>query len=426
MSKKTARVDSCFFLLTTKELILKLTLKQLSLAIASAGMLTLSGCGGGSSDSATETPIAPTTPVTPTTPTTPTTPVVTEATVSLPAALSSRPQASSCAALRTGNYLFATPDGSGKLDNLFNNFYINAETLKIGVEGVNPENSTLVPVPNDSCNFTVTGGALSNIVNLVVSQAGVVAIRFSEGGGSFGMGVGVPQLPATPADLAGTYSAIALDNFNGVKVGTTPTYTLNTSGTLTAATQCYNTTSWAVTDANCKVQTGPFVSFRANGNNGFSMIEDDSGAVAGAAAFYKAGNGDAMIMFIETGGGLTFLTQQRASTLPIAGTNMPIWNLSLDGNYGSIPLGNFINSIISVDAAAGSYIQTNQTVGLNDGQPQTVFINNPRNGYNYRPTALSSDGTTVREATALSLRGMGLNVAIFHSVKRLSFSIAKP
>lgn len=59
MAEKTALVDSCFFLLTTKELILKLTLKQLSLAIASVGMLTLYGCGGGSSDSTAETPTTP-------------------------------------------------------------------------------------------------------------------------------------------------------------------------------------------------------------------------------------------------------------------------------------------------------------------------------------------------------------------------------
>lgn len=351
--------------------------------------------------------------------------MVTDATVSLPAALSSKPQASSCAALRTGNYLFATPDGSGQLDNVANTFYINAETLKIGEE-VNPDNSTLVPVANDSCNFTITGGMLGNIVNLVVSQAGVVAIRFSEDGGRFGMGVGVPLLPATPADLAGTYSAMSLDQFNGVKVGTTATYTINTSGTLTAANQCYNTISWAVTDANCQAETGPFVSFRANGNNGFSMIEDASGAVAGAAAFYRAGNGDAMMMVIDQEGNLSFLTQQRTSVLPAAGTSTSVWNLSLDSAFQALPLGNFVNTIVSVDAAAGSYVRTSQTVGLNDGQRQTVFINNPRNGYSYRPTATASDGSTVREATTLSLRGMGLNVAIFPSTKLLSVSITKP
>ena len=415
MFKKTAPAYY-YFLLKTKEFFLKLTFKQLSLAIASVGLLTLYGCGGGSSDSATSPPA---------TPTTSTKPVTTDATVSLPVALLSRPQASSCSALRTGNYLFATPDKSGKLDEQAHNVYINAETLKIS-EASDPATSTLVPVANDSCNFTVTGGPLGGIVNLVVSQAGIIAIRFRNDNGTFGMGVGVPLLPATPADLAGTYSAISLDQFNGVKVATTSTFTLNASGTVTAVNQCYNLISWAVTDANCRAETGPFVTLRENGNNGFLMVEDASKAVAGVAAFYRAGNGDAMLIIIDKEGGLLFLTQQRASTLPAVGTNTPLWNLSLDGNYQSLPLSNYINSIVSVNAAVGSYVQTNQTVGLNDGQPQTVFINNPRTGYDYRPAATFSDSTTVQESTALSLRGMGLNVAIFHATKRLSLNIAKP
>lgn len=401
---------------TTKEVILKLTLKQLSLAIASVGMLTLHGCGGGSSDGTTETPV---------TPTTPTTPVITDATVSLPTALLNKPHASSCAALRTGNYLFASPVKSDKLDEQANNFYINAETLKIS-EASDSATSTLVPVANDSCNFTVTGGPLGNVVNLVVSQAGIIAVRAKEDDGTFGMGVGVPLLPATPADLAGTYSAISLDQFNGIKVGTASTYTINTSGTLTASNQCYNTSNWAVTDANCKAETGPFVSFRVNGNNGFSMVNDSSGAVEGAAAFYKAGNGDTMMMVIDKVGSLSFLTQQRNSTLPVVGTNYSNWVLSLDGTYQATSLGNYVNSIISIDATAGSYVQTTQTVGLNDAQRRTIFINNPRNGYIYRPSATASDGSTVREATGLSLSGMGLNLAIVHSTKLLSVSIAKP
>ena len=39
--------SDCLFLLQTKGFILKLTIKRLSLAIASVGMLTLYGCGGG-------------------------------------------------------------------------------------------------------------------------------------------------------------------------------------------------------------------------------------------------------------------------------------------------------------------------------------------------------------------------------------------
>lgn len=392
---------------------MKLTLKQLSLAIASVGMLTLHGCGGGSSDGTTETPA------------TPTTPVITDATVSLPTALLNKPQASSCAALRTGNYLFASPVRSDKLDEQANNFYINAETLKIS-EASDSATSTLVPLANDSCNFTVTGGPLGNVVNLVVSQAGIIAIRAKEDDGTFGMGVGVPLLPATPADLAGTYSAISLDEFNGVKVGTTSTFTINTSGTLTAANQCYNTTTWAVTDANCRTETGPFVSFRVNGNNGFSMVEDVTGTVVGAAAFYKAGNGDSMMMVIDQDGNLTFLTRQRTSTLPVVGTNTSNWVLSLDSNYQATSLGSYVNSIISIDATAGSYVQNTQTVGLNDAQRRTIFINNPHNGYIYRPSATASDGSAVREATGLSLRGMGMNLAIVHSTKLLSVSIAKP
>ena len=56
MSKKEFPEFNCDFMLQPKGLILKLTLKRLSLAIASVGMLTIYGCGGGGASSTTASP----------------------------------------------------------------------------------------------------------------------------------------------------------------------------------------------------------------------------------------------------------------------------------------------------------------------------------------------------------------------------------
>jgi len=72
-----------------------------------------------------------------------------------------------------------------------------------------------------------------------------------------------------------------------------------------------------------------------------------------------------------------------------------------------------------------------KTVGGTDEHLETVLINNPRNGYNYRAaaTVTGTDGTTVvnvSEWTNLGLRGMGLNALLRPGQKQFMFSVQQP
>jgi hypothetical protein len=88
------------------------------------------------------------------------------------------------------------------------------------------------------------------------------------------------------------------------------------------------------------------------------------------------------------------------------------------------------NRIDSTDAATGTYVRTQTTIGANDAHPETLTINSPRDGYLFRPaaTAPAADGSTVnvREFTALGLRGMGMSVLTLPSLGWYMFSVAQP
>jgi len=124
---------------------MKVSLRQLALAMAGAGMLTIHGCGGGSGDTA---------------------PPPTSEVASLPAYLLTQPASSNCAALRSGTYnqILLVPDGPGFPDKI-SKFVIDAAagTWNVGAS------STALIASGESCHYTMTGGT-----EFVVSPAGVM------------------------------------------------------------------------------------------------------------------------------------------------------------------------------------------------------------------------------------------------------------
>jgi hypothetical protein len=146
---------------------------------------------------------------------------------------------------------------------------------------------------------------------------------------------------------------------------------------------------------------------------------------------YQAGGGDLMLVNIDADGSLTVFTKQRTNTLPTVGVVTTGWNMFL-GNLLTSTLGVSAtsNTIVSTDSAAGSILRTLKTVGGTDDHPETLFANNPRNGYTFRTagTATAADGTTatIREFTNLGLRGMGVNALLLPSLKSFLFFVNQP
>ena len=400
---------------------MNILLKRLALGLASAGMLTIYGCGGGGSSDPTSTPSPTPTPAPAATPL----PTSTAAAgvAALPVSLISQPKAVNCGALRSGIYNFIIPSSAGVLANQISKTTIDA----VALTATDSSGVTSFVASNEACHFT-TLNSTNGVNDMVVSPAGVIVFR----GGDTAtkeIGIGIPAQSYTTTDLDGDYNLIGMEKNNGVFNGKTVTATIK-GGAVTSAKACSNSTTWDVTAASCVVITSGFSIFTVNSDGGFNNVDPVDG-ITGRLFIYRSGSNDTMGIMISQLGGITLLTNQRTNTLPTVGTTTVSWNLQLDNNLKSpTALSANSNTVLSVDSVAGSWVRSNTTVGLNDTIPQTLFANNPRNGYRFRPagSAVATDGSTqtIREVASLEMYGMGLNVVLIPSVKRFQFSVTQP
>ena len=127
-----------------------------------------------------------------------------------------------------------------------------------------------------------------------------------------------------------------------------------------------------------------------------------------------------------------FLTQKRSNVLPTVGVKTTTWNASLNGMLAApAPIGISSNTIQSVDAAAGSWVrQQHSADGAAFDYSETLFANNPREGYTFRPaaTTTAAGGTPVqiRAFDTLVLRGMGFSAVVIPSNRALVLSVNQP
>ena len=95
------------------------------------------------------------------------------------------------------------------------------------------------------------------------------------------------------------------------------------------------------------------------------------------------------------------------------------------------PIGISSNTIQSVDTAAGSWVrQQHSADGAAFDYSETLFANNPRDGYTFRPaaetTAVGGTPVQVREFDTLVLRGMGFSAVVIPSNRSFVLSVNQP
>lgn len=336
----------------------------------------------------------------------------------LPGDLLLKAAARNCAALRSGNYRVVFPAVNTALADQYGKITINAATLGL----IFTDGSTGTWAENGPCRYSDDGGK----TDIVVSPAGVIVARTTENNGAtHHIAIGIPEQSHTLAELAGSWSAIGINGGNnGLYTGAAFSHTTDAAGVLTAITFCGDSPNWDVKTTCVAVPNGT-VTFRANSDGGFDSIEN--GRVGGRAFAYRAGGGELMIVSIDSDGSLSVSTKQRSNGLPAVGTISTSWNLA-QGEQLTSPsaVTATSNTVVSTDAAAASYVRSQRTVGgTNDSpHPETLFANNPRNGYTFR----AADGSTVpfSEFTALGMRGMGISALLLPSPKWFMFSVNQP
>ena len=346
---------------------------------------------------------------------------------SLPADLLLKPAASNCPALRSGSYRVVAPFEGPALADKYGKLVINAATLAV----VFTDGSTGTWVANGPCRYSDDGGR----TDIVVSQAGVLSARYTnDAGATYRPAIAFPEQGHTLAEVAGTWNAIGLNrnDANTAYTGVAFTATFDGAGAISAVTFCQDDAAWSLTGAACSSPV-PSVSLRANADGGFDTVDKATGALNGRNFAYRAGGGELTLIRVNGDGSFHLLTRQRTNALPAVGAMQTFWSLTVNNQLSAAgPLNVSSNTIVSVDSAAASWLRSQKTVGgANDSpHPETLFANQPRNGYTLRAAgmATAADGSTATfgEFTVLGLRGMGLNPLILPASKTFVLSVAQP
>jgi hypothetical protein len=353
-------------------------------------------------------------------------------TASLPAELLLKPAAATCSALRSATYRVLMPTPNSTLADQYGTMTINAATLAVVYADGSP--STWVAHATEACRFT-DETAKSDIV---VSQAGVIVGRsyesISDTDHAFRPIIAFPEQTHTMADVSGTWNVIGLNANDATPTayfGGTATATVDATGVFSAISNCGNEATWDV--ATCATPTGLQSTRVLNAAGGFDVVEKDpANYVSGRGFVYRAGGGALMRVEVYDRGDFTVWTQLRKNDLPAVDRVSTTWDLRISNLMLATPaLLESTNTVKTVDTTAGSFVRLAKTVGGTDDHLETVLVNSPRDGFNFRAaaTVTGTDGTTVvsvTEWTNLALRGMGLNALTRPAQKQFMFSVQQP
>ncbi len=285
---------------------------------------------------------------------------------------------------------------------------------------------TLVPHATEGCRFTNDGGKS----DLVVSQAGVLAIRsYDSDTSKYGAGIAFPEQAHTLAELAGTWNTLGMqyDSTHAVYVGATAKATFSATGVLSDATSCGDAGDWNV--ATCAAVTSAMPTYQVDADGGFDGIDAGATAASSRTFAYRSGSGDLMMVNVDDDGSFEVRTLAVANDVPVLGRVNTTWDLRYTNQWlGTPAVSESTNTVQTADATAGSVVRLAKTVGGTDDHLETVLLNSPRDGYNFRAatTVLGTDGTTsvpVTEWTNLGLHGMGLNALLRPAQKQFMFSV---
>ena len=337
-------------------------------------------------------------------------------TVRLPAALLSQPQASNCAALRSGpvRTMYFAPAGL-KPDGDFDT--IGRGTMDATTLTLTADNGTVTKLTaNGTCRYKGSIGTGGDPADAVVSAAGVMVMT-SKIDGANRVGIAFPDQALTLADLAGEFNAMSLEG--SPSAGHTVTGRLGSAGNIEWG-RCFSEDVLART---CPTKWPPFAPVVVDSRGGFTMRSiDPTDPWTDRWFAYRTGSGDLMVLWVGQGGSWGVMTPNVARTLPTVGGTSRSWDMSMDMNRiaSSTVFSESAFVTKSADAATDSYVRTrrNPLLVTDDSHDEVIQQNWPRNGYAHRPAGSSTTptGTTVNFREWVSLRLLGTGLSVTYSV----------
>jgi hypothetical protein len=238
----------------------------------------------------------------------------------------------------------------------------------------------------------------------------------------------IPKQTLTVAELAGTWNALAfeMNDEDTAYAADIFSATVAQSGVLSDINYC----NAANSSATCQPETSS-LTFTANAAGGFDLSSSTPGDIWTDRVFgYRAGNGDLVLVDVAGDGSFSLWTQKRTLTLP-AVNSIGVGNWSVRTRNTLVADAMAFDTgytVTAVDAAtSGVTRKVLVAAGGTDTYEQTVVLNNPRAGYNFRgattATSVAGASVTVRERTSLNLRGMGFSVQSVPSQNAFQISI---
>lgn len=340
------------------------------------------------------------------------------ATPRLPAELLSQPQASNCAALRSGKHRFIWIQSSNLKSNGDFDSTASGTIDAVTFTSTNEFGTVTRLTANGPCRYKGTTGVNGDPADVVVSQAGVMLVT-STIDGVKRLGIGFPEQSLTLADLAGEYNLIQMESNQGVVAGNGVTFRLNASGAIESGA-CQ---PGEILSRTCTPFAGPLPKLSINTAGGFTMTSTDPADPWTDRWFaYRTGSGDVMLMWIGRDGTFGFATPKVARSLPSVGATSRSWDVTMDMNRvaSATTFGESAYVTKSVDAATDSYVRTrrNPLLATDDSHDEPIQNNWPRTGYAHRAAGSSTTptGTTVNFSEWVSLRLLGTGLSVTYLV----------
>lgn len=350
---------------------------------------------------------------------------------SLPADLLLSPAAANCSALRSGSYRVLILAASAGPDVKTEVAQLDATTLTLTWA----DGSVQQWLANGHCAYTTNVGDQA-----VVSPAGLIVASVYRPGPGAEAALLFPEQVLVDADghpssenvaqLAGNWNGLALQQTTsaGPVHLTTSSFTLNGAGRVKTLTVCDTAVGGCTTAPLDQV---PSITLSLNDAGGFDLVDATSGS-SSRAFVYRAGGGELMIVTLSLDGQLGFATRQLAAALPLVDEVRESWDLALSISLAVGPsFADMQSTVTAVDDALGQYQQSAVIdFGANLTRPETIVINDPREGYRYRPAATVTDSnggsSLVTEQLGLPLLGMGLTPIGVLADNGLNLSVQKP
>ena len=328
------------------------------------------------------------------------------------------PHATTCAALRSGDYVVLNPHET--IDEAaFSAYHLNIDATTLLVTDVEPghepDSATLAPVDGQPCSVTYDGEFGTETA--LVSPGGVIVVRSPSKTGPTRTSLIVPAQKAALADLAGTWDYLAyarqpggvLMPFNGVR-------TLDAVGGATGGTSC--------TGLSCETDGAQPNLFTVDANGGFDVADD--GVAERAFAYVTDSGAMSIYVLLPNEGGLIVMTRQVPLSLPAVDSSSNFWDFTVgNGAFswepvnGATALASSTISVTAVDQGAQTYTRLRAA----DQRVDVLSINSPVEGMRQRTASGNLSGTILLPITGT---GMVFYTSVAANQNFLGISVDQP